>query len=569
MLQELHIENFALVDRLRMEFGPGLNVLTGETGAGKTVLLEAVALLAGGKSDRPAVREGADEAVLQGVFDLGALPSFPFRDLLDEDGRLLLERRIPRSGRGKAEANGRLLTLEKLRSVGGALVDLHGQQERENLLDPALQREYLDAFAGLLAERDAFQEALAAWAASRDELRAAEERARSAREREDFIRWQAREIDEAHLRAGEEEQLEGDVRILREAERLRELVHSVRESLREGDRSAVDLLGEAAERLSRSHAAGPETADAAEACRRALAEVEDALASVDRLARKIDAPPAAIEEALARLETIASLKRKHRKSVEEVLEYRRSIGEELALLDGGGESLRGLRRAEEERAARLSAAASGLSDGRAKAAARLGASIEKCVRPLALGNARFAVEAAPVEDPGGDVLIGEKRYRAGRDGVDRVEFLFAANAGEPLLPLRRVASGGEISRVMLAVKRVLAEVAPVPTAVFDEIDAGVGGDVGERVGAALSEVASKRQVLCVTHLPAIASLGDRHLRVEKRARGGRTVIGVKALEGEERVEELVRMMGGKARREVSVPHAQEILKSARRGRRRP
>lgn len=567
MLQELHIENFALVERLRVAFGSGLNVLTGETGAGKTILLEAIALLAGGRSDRPAVREGAEEAVLQGRFDLSREGSFPHREWVDEEGMLLLERRIPRSGRGRAEANGRLVPLETLRRLGAALVAFHGQQEREHLLDPALQRAYLDAFAGTEEERARFREAYAALEGARAARREAEERLRAAREREEFLRWQAREIDEANLRAGEAEELAATVRALQDAERLREMIHRVREELHDGEGSAVDRIGDAAERLARVSAAPEETHAAADACRRALIEIEEALAAVRRIEGRIDAPPGAIDEAIARFERIRALERKHKKSAEEILALRKTIAGEIALLDGGGEALRSLGEEEVRRGVEAAEAARALSEKRAASARRLGAAIEKALRPLALPAARFAAEVARLEDPEGELAIGGKSFRAGEEGIDRVEFLFAANRGEPLLPLRRVASGGEISRVMLAVKRVLVGVAPVPTAVFDEVDAGVGGDVGETIGEALAEVAARRQVLCVTHLPSIASLADRHLRVVKRVRGGRTRIEVAPLEGEERVEELVRMLGGASRRETSVPHAEAILRSARRPRR--
>ncbi|MFH1681532.1 MAG: AAA family ATPase, partial [Candidatus Eisenbacteria bacterium] len=319
MLQELHIENFVLVERLRVRFGPGLNVLTGETGAGKTVLLEAVALLVGGRSDRPAVREGADEAVLQGFFDLSGSVGFPFGDWLDEGGGLLLERRIPRTGRGRAEANGRILTLEKLRRLGAALVDFHGQQERESLLDPSLQRAYLDLYAKTDREREGFRAAFVALGGARDARRRAEERLRAAGEREEYLRWQAREIDEAELRPGEAKDLAATVEVLKGAERLREMIHLVREDLHDGEGSAVDRIGGAADRLDRFHAPGAETGSAAEACRRALAEIEEALLAVRRLEGRIDAAPGAIDEAIARLERIRSLERKHRKSVAEIL----------------------------------------------------------------------------------------------------------------------------------------------------------------------------------------------------------------------------------------------------------
>ncbi|MFH1277224.1 MAG: DNA repair protein RecN [Candidatus Eisenbacteria bacterium] len=568
MLRELRIESFALVDRLSVEFGAGLHVLTGETGAGKTVVLEAIAILLGGKSPRPPVREGAESAWIQGLFDVSGVKDFPHPDLVDDEGTILVERRIPRSGRGRAEVNGRLVTQEKLRLLGNALLDIHGQQERENLTDRALQRRTLDAYAGASAELTAWRAAYRSLKEARRARTEAAEAAASAREREDFLRHQAREIDAADLRPGEEEELEGEVRLLKEAERLREIVWFAREELREGDGSATNKIGETAERLDRFAGHGEEAAAAAEACRRALAEIEEALERIDRLEERIDAPEGALDRAMERLEAIAGLKRKHRRSVGEIVAYREEIGREIALIDGGEEMLRELRKVEGAREAEAAAAALALSDLRAKGAKTLARAIEKGVRPLALPKARFEILVERREDPGGDVVIGGVPCRGGGEGVDRVEFRFAANAGEPVLPLGRVASGGELSRVMLAVKRALASAAPTPTAIFDEIDAGVGGDVGERIGEALAEVAVGRQVLCVTHLPAIASLADRHLRVEKESKGGRTVIAVTPLEGEERVEELVRMLGGSSRRAVSVPHAEEILRAARRGKKR-
>jgi len=563
MLRELRIEDFALVDRLSVEFRSGLCVVTGETGAGKTVLLEALALLLGGKIDRPPVREGAGEALVQGLFHFNDPSSFPFPDLLDEEGALLLERRIPREGRARAEANGRLISLSKLRDVGRGIADFHGQQERENLLDRRLQLSYLDAYARCDELRSEYDEALRALRHLRAERGQEERRIADARRQEEFLRWQAKEIDQVGLRPGEEEELEEEVRILGEAERLGELAHHVQDLLRESDGSATDLLGQAAERLARYADRGAELKEAEDACRRALVEVEEALLRVDRLIERIDLPPDVLEEKIARLERIAALKRKHKKSVEEILLYREEIAEEIGLLDQGEEVVRRLGKEEAAASKKLSEAAVRLSERRVSGAGSLAKEIEEGIQPLALAGGRFRIEIQRNEDEEGEVEAGEKRCRAGEDGIDEVEFLFAANRGEPLLPLRQVASGGEISRVMLAIKRVLADWTGVPTAVFDEIDAGVGGDVGERIGEALAEVGKRRQVLCITHLPSIASLGSWHLHVRKVMRKGRTVIAVEPLEGEARVEELVRMLGGKDRRSVSVPHAEEILRSAK------
>ncbi len=563
MLREIRIRNYALVDDLKLELAPGLNVITGETGAGKTILFDALALLLGGKVERSSVRRGSDAAIIQGLFDISNIKDFPGREYAEEEGALLIERKIPRAGRGRVEANGRLLPMDRLREWGGWLVDFHGQQETESLLRPASQRDYLDTFARSAGDIRSFRAAL-------DDLRAAraasgEEEGRivSIREREDFLRWQVREIDAASLVPDEEERLGAESRILREAERLRETIYFVRDSLRESERSAVDLIGEASERLARFDDHGTEAPAASEACERALAEIEEALASVDRLEGKIDVPPGELERILERLEEIASLRRKYKKPVAEILEYRDRAAEELDLLDRSETALQEMREMVRGKEKVLADLAGKLSSRRARKAELLLQKVEKGIAELAFRGARFAIRISTEEDTEGELEFEGSRVRVDRSGIDQVEFLLAANRGEDLHPLRKVASGGELSRVMLALKRVLADETQVPTALFDEIDAGVGGDVAERIGEALRDVSEGRQVLCITHFPAIASLADLHIRVEKKMLARRTVIRASRLDPEERVEEVVRMMGGASRRSVSVPHAEEILRSGR------
>lgn len=561
MLREIRIRNYALIDDLTLELGRGLNVITGETGAGKTILFDALALLLGGKVTRSAVRKGADAAILQGLFDVTDVNDFTGREYADEEGTLLIERKIPRVGRGRVEANGRLLPMDRLREWSDCLVDFHGQQEKESLIRTASQRAYLDSFARSAPQLERFQTALDDMRASRIACEEEEERIGSIREREDFLRWQIREIDGASLQEGEEEELDGKSRILSEAERLREAIYFVRDSLREGDRSAVDLIGEASEKLSRFADHGGEAPAASEACERALAEIEEALAAVDRLARQIDVPPGELEKIIERLEVIAALRRKYRKSVREILELRTIAGEELELLDRSEEALRDLQEKARSKGVTAAGEADKLSARRKEKGALLSREIEKGLAHLAFRGARFDIRIGREESADGEIEWEGKRFRVDRSGIDRVEFLLAANRGEDLLPLRKVASGGELSRVMLALKRVLTDAAQVPTALFDEIDAGVGGDVAERIGEALREVSTGRQVICITHFPAIASLANLHVRVEKKMLGRRTVIRAGQLDAEERVEELVRMMGGVSRRSVSVPHAEEIFRS--------
>ncbi len=565
MLREIRIRNYALIDELALEFGPGLNVITGETGAGKTILFDALALALGGKTSRPAVREGAECAFVQCLFDIAPGEGFPGADYVDEEGVLLLERKIPRAGRGRVEANGRLIPLERLREWGGRLVDFHGQQEKESLVRRPSQRNYLDVYGGCTPAVEAFRVAIDAARAAKAALDEEAARINALREKEDFLRWQLCEIGGAGLVSGEEEELDERRRILQEAEKLAEAVFHARESLREGERSAVELIGEVAEKLGRFDGHGTEAIDAAKACERALAEIEEALSAVDRLAGRIDAPPGELERIVERLEEIAVLRRKYRRTVDEILEYRAEAEAELEQIESGDEALRLLAEEAEKRNAAAARLAVKLSALRKKKGTELSKKVEKGIAALAFRGARFEVRLDRTADPDGELEIDGVRWRADRGGIDTVEFLLAANRGEPLLPLRKVASGGELSRVMLALKRVLADEAQLPTALFDEIDAGVGGDVAERIGDALRDVSRGRQVLCITHFPSIASLADRHIRVEKRMLSHRVVIRASILDTEERVEELVRMMGGDSRRAVSVPHAEEILRSGKGG----
>ncbi len=565
MLRELRIRNFALVDSVAIEFGLGLNVITGETGAGKTILFEALSILLGGKSSKPLVREGADHALFQGLFDISDINQFSGAEYADEDGALLIERKVPKTGRGRVEANGRLIPLDRLRVWAGELIDIHGQSEKEGLLESARQRAYLDLFARAHRERDAFSDALVLAREARSAYAAEEKRLDSIRQREDYLRWQLREIEEAGLLPGEQEELEERERILKEAEQVREAIWFARDVLHEGEGAAVDRLGEAADKLERFDSHGEEAPAAAEACRRAICEIDDALLALNKLNDRVDSGPEGIDQVIERLEAIRGLKRKYKRSVEEILEYSREIGEEIADLDRGEAALRDLERIAKAHSEEASLLADKLSKKRRIAATRLGKRIEKGLADLAFRGARFSISVLPNEDPDGEVTIGEIRARCDRNGADRVEFRFAGNRGEELHPLRRVASGGELSRVMLALKRVIADAAQVPTALFDEIDAGVGGDVGEKIADALREVGRGRQIVCITHLPAIASQADRHLRVEKKVSRGRTLIGIRTLDSDQRVDELVRMMGGDSRRDVSVPHAEEILRAAREG----
>lgn len=560
MLRELRIQNFALVDRLKIEFESGLNIITGETGAGKTILFQALNALLGGKSKRTPVREGAKAAVLQGLFDVSALADFPGAEYA-EDGELIIERKIPATGRGRIEANGRLIPVDRLREWSTWLVDFHGQSDKEGLVHASRQRAYLDRYAGLDSELDAYREALRVRREAEAALTREEERIAGLREREDFLRWQVREIDEAELKQGEKEELEEEIRLLQEAEKLRELVYAARQTLHEDDGSAVERIGTIAEKLDRFTDYGDEAATAAEGCRRALAEIDDALRAIDRLEERVDAPASRLEDAIERCEIIIRLERKMRKEIPDILKYRDESHAELETLDRSDEIVKEKRAELTAKTASLSARAETLSKKRGTTAKKLARRIEQGLEDLSFRGARFEIERTRVPDAAGEVVIDGQPYRADRDGIDRIRFQLSANVGEPIRDLKNVASGGELSRIMLALKRVLADSSPVPTVLFDEIDAGVGGDVGEKIGLALRDVAETRQVLCITHLPSIAGMARRHFHVGKEVDKGRTLIRLSILENGDRVGELVRMLGGGGKK-ASVAHAEEILRAA-------
>ncbi len=556
MLTELHVENFALIDRLDVRFGEGLTVLTGETGAGKSIIVDALNAALGERTDADCVRTGCERALVQAAFDLRESPAV--RAQLEEGGLggddvLIVSREVTAQGRSQCRVNGRLVTLGLVRELTALLADVHGQHEHQLLLSAAWQLELLDAFAG--------QEALegrSRYAAEWNALQRAEselqglisderERARLA----DLYRFQVAEIDAAALRPGEEEELRREAVRLANLEKLFVAAAQCAELL-SGDESefpgAVAAAGQAAKALESVSGFAPELAEMRSLLESAAVSLEEALSGVRRWRDSLDVSPERIDRVQSRLDVIASLKRKYGDTVEDVLAYRDRAAAELGALERSDER-RQVLEAERERAQQQVASLGGqLSALRRAAAEALEARVESGLQELGMQGARFhiALEEAP----------------PGPRGRDRVEFLISANAGEPLKPLSRVASGGEVSRTMLALKVAAMECDPVRTLVFDEIDAGIGGRTANTVGEKLRSISRGRQVLCVTHLPQIARFADHHLKVEKgegAAGGERIVISVRALEGEERVGELARMLGGSEESEAAVRHARELL----------
>ena len=570
MLHVLTITDYALIDRLELAFAPGLNVLTGETGAGKSIVVDAIGLLLGKRAEEGLIRAEARQARVEGLFALSPAEADAAREALeeagvppDDAGEIVVVREINHQGRNVCRVNGAIVPLRALAALGERLVDIHGQGQQLPLLNVRTQLAILDRFAGLEPLAAGVADAVGRLRAARQELAALRSDEREQARRADLLRFQTDEIAAADLRPGEDERLEAERTVAANAERLQALAAQAYDALYEGDSraAAVDSLSAAAQA-----AAGLAQVDEAAAALRD--DAESLVIQAQELARSlqsyrdgVDADPARLREIEDRLEVVRQLKRKYGATVEEVLRFGEETAAELDGIEHSGERAEALQAEERELLAVIGARAGELSQRRQAASERLSAAVQAELADLAMESTTFHVDVsqqpaddgAPVPSPDG----GEGAYAFDATGIDRVEFLLSPGPGEPPRPLAATASGGETSRLMLAVKGVLAADAGPPTLIFDEIDAGIGGRVGAVVGVKTWRLSADRQVLCVTHLPQIAAFADRHVCIAKGVAEGRTVTSAETLSPEGSVEELANMLGGAsiaARR-----HAREML----------
>ena len=537
MLHTLELFDFAIADRVTVELGPGLNVVSGETGAGKSLLVDALALLAGGRADDGVVRSGSDASLVQATWA--------------GDRPVTASRRVVRDGRNVVRLDGEIVTVAELQATLAARLGIFGQQAYRTLLDAAEQRSLLDRHLDAAAATAA-AEVTAAWD-ERQEIRShlatlratARDRARQL----DLLRYQVDEIDAARLGPGEDAQLDARLSLLRHVERVREGVSEALGALigadDRGERShAADRIAAAVRALAQAARHDAQLANLATETSDALGAVQAIGAELERVLERLESEPGELDRLEARRAEIDDLERKYGPGVTGVLAMRARLAAELEALTGAEAEDAELTQAEARAAARLSTAATTLSRGRARAAAQLAPAVMAVLRELALPHGRFEIGLAASPEPG-------------RHGAERVAFRFGANLGEPLAPLQEVASGGELSRVMLALHAAAGSA--VTTLVFDEVDAGLGGRSGRAVGEVLARLARGRQVLVVTHLAQVAAFADHHLRVDKAEVDGRTVTRITQLAGEERVTELARMLAGDAGEEARV-HARALLR---------
>lgn len=557
MLRELRIRNLAVIEQVTVPFAPGLNVLTGETGAGKSIVVDAVLLVRGARASADVIRTDADSALIEAVFERSAGPAAEMlaeAGLGGDDEMLVIRRELSRTGRHRAFVNDSPVTLALLERLGDRLVEVHGQHEHQRLLEPAHQLDLLDRFAGLEERRAGVAALHAGWQAAREALAGVQGLARDRAQREDLLRFQVGELDAARLRPGEADELRVERRRLQHAERFLAGLAEADARLDDDRDSARAHLGRASRLLGELARLDGGFAEPAEAVNVALAQVDEALRALRALRESVTGEPGRLQTVEDRLDALSRLHRKYGESEEAMLEFRAAAAAELERL-GRAEELRAEHERAHDAASRaLEDAAAELSRLRVAAGERLARLAEREVRALGMERALFEVGI----DRGGAAGLSPR-------GWDRVEFRLSANPGEDPRPLARAASGGELSRAMLALRAVLSAGDEVATMVFDEIDAGIGGRTGGVVAERLAALAAGAQVLCVTHLPQIAARADHHLRVAKSVRGGRTRAAVAALDGGERVSELARMLGGETR--AAVDHARELLARGRAGRR--
>ncbi len=586
VLLELRIRNFAIIESLNLSFAPGLNVLTGETGAGKSIIIDALSLLLGDKADRTVVRTGSERAEIEGVFALDEASLERIGPVLEEYGllpegeeNLILYREVGSTGRGLARVNGRAVNVHLLREIGERLVDIHGQSEHLSLFRVRNHLELLDRYAGTLALRQEVAEGVARLRAVREEIRLLEEERAQRAERADALRFRLQEIAGARLRPGEEEELRQErqrlqnaARLLEAAERLHALLYGAEgRPARPLAGGILDLLGLAQREMEALVHLDPTLAPQLGVLNGLADQVSDLAHFVRAYRDRLDLDPRRLQEVEERLLLIRELERKYGPSVEEVLAAAERARQELATLSHGEERLQELLQEEDRLLHSLGQAAGHLSLLRHQAADRLARAVEAALAELHMGGTAFRVQIEQTPIPTGlwveeHPVLAPGRYAFDATGIDRVEFLIAPNPGEEARPLAQIASGGESSRLLLAVKSVLAQADATPILIFDEIDIGVGGRSGFVVGEKLWGLSRHHQVICITHLPQIAAYADAHFSVGKSVRAGRTTTFATRLEGELRLEELAVMLAGP---EVSPTHresAREIWEHARRHR---
>ncbi len=570
MLTELHIQNFAIIDKLDLRFGQGLIILTGETGAGKSIILDAMVMLIGGKADTTFVRTDSEAAFVEGVFQLKGPEKEAVHEvlnreeLMDDPNYVVLMREVRKEGRSVARVNGRTVNVGLLKELGALLIDIHGQAEHLSLLDPRAHLGLLDRYAEVAKPLTEYRQTYHALLSLRRELTDLRKAQSDSDRRTEILTYQAEEIESARLKAGEDEELRKERDRLANAESLAENAQEALAVLDEGSPetpAATDLIGQAAQALAalaKIDAAQSEFANQAELM---LDTMSDIIHGLRDYLEEIEFNPKRLEDVEERLDLIHSLTRKYGGNIPAVIAYGADARKQLETITGAADRIDELEMQEAKLLEKLGKQGNALTEKRKSAAIKMGKGIEIELDDLKMASAQFGVDFQTKPDPNGAPLADGTRIAFDQNGFDRVEFLVAPNPGEGLKPLAKIASGGETSRLMLGLKNVMARADEIPALIFDEIDQGIGGRVGMVVGQKLWNLSRTHQVFCVTHLPQLAVFGDQHYQVQKLVEQGRTLTRVETLEGESRLLELSQMLGEVG--EGTLRSAHELLQTAR------
>lgn len=565
MLAELRIKNFVIIEDLSVPFSKGLNIFTGETGAGKSILIDALSGVLGEKMTTDMIRTGYDKSVLEGVFEIPSASDV--RNILNDSGidfdsdALILRRELYSSGKGRCFANSVQIPVSKLKEIADTLVDIHGQNEHQTIVNISKHRELLDAFAGHRDMVERIRGLHSRLQELRDKLGSSEIDEREKARRVEYNSFAIREIESANLKTGEEDDLKNESHLLANAEKLFKEINSA-SSLMKDESGIIQKLKITEQSLSRVTEFDTEVSGVLDSIREALYNLEDASGFLRDYEKNIDFSPERINQVEERLALISSLKKKYGSTIEEILEYADKARKELEAINSGEEEIGRLK--EEFRLAVLDAkkTALELSESRKNSAKKLEDLVMKELRDLGMSGTQFRVSIKREVSPDGEIEADDKKYVLYPHGIDRAEFMLSANEGEELRQLRKVASGGEMSRIMLALKNVLLSSDIVETLIFDEVDAGISGKTAEIVGKKLKSLSRNRQVLIITHLPQIAAMSDIHFSVQKSKSGERISTDVKQLSRREKIREIARMLAGETVTELSVKHAEEMVSLA-------
>ncbi|MCB0100642.1 MAG: DNA repair protein RecN [Anaerolineales bacterium] len=570
MLTELHIQNFAIIDKLDLRFGAGLIILTGETGAGKSIILDAVVMLIGGKADTTFVRADSDAAFVEGVFQLkgpereAVHEVLNREDLMDNPDYVVLMREVRKEGRSVARINGRTVNVGLLKELGALLIDIHGQAEHLSLLDPRAHLGLLDRYADVAKPLNEYRQTYHSLLTLRHELSELRKAQSDSERRTEMLTYQVEEIEDARLKAGEDDELRKERDRLANAESLAQNAQEALAILEDGSPdtpAATDLMGQAAQALAALAKIDAGQADTSNQIEEMLDSLSDIIHELRNYLEEIEFNPKRLEDVEERLDLIHSLTRKYGGTIPAVIAYGADAKKQLETITGAADRIAELEMQEAKLLEKLAKQATTLSGKRKSAAESMGKGIELELDDLRMASAQFGVDFQTKPDLNGLPFAEGNRLAFDQNGFDRVEFLVAPNPGEGLKPLAKVASGGETSRLMLGLKNVMARADEVPSLIFDEIDQGIGGRVGMVVGHKLWNLSRSHQVFCVTHLPQLAVFGDQHYQVQKLLDKGRTLTRVEPLEGEARLLELSQMLGEVG--EGTLRSAHELLQTAR------